>query len=494
MFKKTLIASALALASLASFAADYYVVTPAPGKESTANIVVTLNAATLPNAKVNKAFSYDLNQALQVTGDSAFDSAGVSWTLANGTTTPPGLTLGSNGVVSGTPTTKNTNGQSFDVVATYKTKTGQQAYTIVVNGASLDVVSIAAGQMFTCAVTTAGGAKCWGYNYSGQLGNGTNTNTTTPAAVSGLSSGVVTVSAGMDHVCALTTAGSVKCWGANSNSQLGNGTTTNSNVPVSVSGLTGVASISAGMQHNCAVTTAGGAKCWGRNDAGQLGDGTSANSSVPVTVSGLNSGVATVDAGRLHTCAVTTAGGAKCWGYNPNGQLGNGTTTDSRVPVDVTGLTSGVASLSAGKSDDNVCAVTTAGGAKCWGYNGYGSLGNGTTTNSTLPVAVSGLTSGVASISVGGAHTCAVTTAGGAKCWGANYYGSLGNGTTTSSNVPVNVTGLTSGVETISAGLAGSHTCVSTAGGAKCWGFNNYGTLGSGSTTRSTVPVDVLPQ
>ena len=163
--------------------------------------------------------------------------------------------------------------------------------------------------------------------------------------MAGLTSGVSMVTTGDGHSCALTTSGGVKCWGRNNYGQLGNGSTTNSPTPVDVTGLTsGVASISAGASHTCAVTTAGGLKCWGRNLNGQLGNASIANSSTPVDVAGLASGVATVSAGGTYTCAVTTAGGAKCWGDNHFGQLGNASNSDALAPVDVFGMSTGVGS------------------------------------------------------------------------------------------------------------------------------------------------------
>jgi len=353
--------------------------------------------------------------------------------------------------------------------------------------------TVSAGGEHTCTLTTSGGVKCWGDNSGGQLGNGTTTDSSTPVDVFGLTSGVAAISAGGSHTCALTTGGGVKCWGQNTYGQLGYGTTTNSVVPVNVTGLTsGAAAVSAGSAHTCAITTGGGAKCWGNNIAGQLGNGTTTGplmcSFIPcgttaADVTGLTSGVADISAGGVHTCAVTTGGGVKCWGGNGSGQLGNGTTTSSSTPVDVTGLTSGVAAVWAG-SFYHTCALTTGGGAKCWGLNSSGQLGNGTTTNTGCgciqsPVDVTGLTSGVAAVSPGGYHTCALTTVGGAKCWGNNGNGQLGDGTTTGSSIPVDVFGLTSGVADVSAG--GGRTCASTTGGgAKCWGS------GYGST-----PVDV---
>jgi alpha-tubulin suppressor-like RCC1 family protein len=368
--------------------------------------------------------------------------------------------------------------------------------------AASNVRAVSAGGNHTCALTNAGGVKCWGANGSGQLGNGATTDSSTPIDVTGLTSGVAAVSAGSGHTCALTTGGGVKCWGDNYSGELGNGTTTTSGcfcipTPADVTGLTsGVAAVSAGSGDTCALTTGGGVKCWGTNIYGELGDGTTTQRTTPVGVSGLASGVAAVSAGGVHTCALTTGGGLKCWGWNFYGQLGNGTTTDSHTPVDVSGLTSGVAAVSAGGT--HTCALTTGGGLKCWGDNNSGDLGDGTTTPRSTPVDVSGLTSGVAAVSGGNGYTCALATGGGLKCWGNNFNGQLGNGTTTNSSTPVDVSGLSSGVAAVSLGQA--HTCaLTTGGGVKCWGSNSNGQLGVPNTgpmmcsgfACSTTPVDV---
>jgi len=376
----------------------------------------------------------------------------------------------------------NSGGQLGGRIANYR------PWPADVSNLTSGVIALSAGNP-TCALTAAGGVKCWGYNEYGQLGDGTTTDRLTPVDVPGLASGVTALAAGENHTCALTTAGGVKCWGENYYGQLGDGTTDHQTTPVAVSGLdSGITAITAGDMHTCALTAAGGVKCWGNNGSGQLGDGTATNRWTPVDVGDL-SGVTAITAGWYHTCALTTAGGVKCWGHNGYGQLGDGTATDQWTPVAVSGLDSGVTAIAAGGA--HTCALTTAGGVKCWGYNNYGQLGDGTTTDQWTPVAVSGLASDVTTIAAGGSRTCALTTAGGVKCWGYNNYGQLGDGTTTDQWTPVAVSGLASGVTAIVVG--GSHTCaLTTAGGVKCWGYNEYGQLGDGAAGYRPWPADVV--
>ena len=306
----------------------------------------------------------------------------------------------------------------------------------------------------------------------------------------GLQGGVIALALGAHDSCALMRSGGVKCWGWNRSGQVGDGTTTDRLRPVAVVGLrSGVTAIAAGTEHTCAVLSTGGAKCWGENTWGQLGDGTTRSTITPVDVSGLSSGVTAITAGDSHTCALTSTGGAKCWGGNVFGELGDGTFDLRRLtPVDVSGLTIGLSAISAG--DFDTCALTSSGAAKCWGSNFWGQLGDGTTTDRSTPVDVVGMSSGLTAIS-GSEHTCAVTNAGGARCWGANQFGELGDGTTTQRLTPVDVYGLAAGARAPAAGL--DHTCaVMSAGGVKCWGLNEHGELGDGTTTDHQTPVDVV--
>jgi alpha-tubulin suppressor-like RCC1 family protein len=359
------------------------------------------------------------------------------------------------------------------------------AVTVITSG----FTKIVAGYYYSCGITAAGAAKCWGTNGSGQLGNGTTTNSSTPVQVTGLTSGVTSITVGTSGLSAPSTCavvnGAVKCWGGNGFGQVGNGTTTNALTPVQVSGITsGATMVDTGGMHTCAIVS-GAVKCWGRGLNGQLGNNATTNSLVPVNVTGLT-GVTSLSMGDYHSCAVAS-GSAKCWGYNQFGQLGNSSTTTSTTPVQVTNLNSGVSQITAGANFS--CAIVS-GSIRCWGMNGSGQLGNGLNTSSTVQVQVTGITSGALAVDAGTFHACAVAS-GSAKCWGGNLnYGQLGNGTTTDSNVPVQVTGLTSNVSSISAGYTHS-TCVQS-GDGKAWGSNSGGALGNGNNTGSFTAVNVL--
>jgi alpha-tubulin suppressor-like RCC1 family protein len=350
--------------------------------------------------------------------------------------------------------------------------------------------ALTVGAIHSCALSVRGGVKCWGRNFYGQLGDGTTTERHTPVDVSGLSSGVVAISGGSQHTCALTYAGAVKCWGFNFMGQIGDGSRTGRRTPVDVSGLSsGVVAISAGRNHTCALTDEGAVKCWGDNLSGQLGDGSVTDRKVPVDVSGLSSGAVAISAGGRHTCALTSVGAVKCWGDNDWGQLGDGTIHSRVSPVSVTNLSSGVAAISAGNLHS--CALTIAGAVLCWGYNGDGQVGGKGGLIIRTPVPVLGLSSGVFAISAG-SHTCALTNAGGVKCWGYNSSGQLGDGTRISRRAPVDVSGIPSGAVSIASASGGAFSCAQIINGAvKCWGSNDYGQLGDGSTRTRLTPVTI---
>lgn len=345
---------------------------------------------------------------------------------------------------------------------------------------------VSAGGGHTCALTATGGVQCWGNNLAGQLGDGTTRTRGAPVDVVGLSQGVVMVSAGNGYTCAVTAAGGVKCWGYNGRGQLGDGTTITRLTPVDVVGLDAdIVAVSAGSNHTCALTRVGRVKCWGANGSGQLGDGTTTTRLTPVDVVGLDSGVQMVSAGFRHTCAVTAAGGARCWGYN-QGALGDGTWTNRLTPVDVLGLTGGVHTVSTGW--DDTCAVLDSGGVKCWGWNKYYPIGREFPRHT--PVEVVELGHEVVAVSNGTDLTCALTVSGGVRCWGWNYHGSVGDGTWQNRDRPVEVVGLAADVQALDAGW--HYACALSADGSlKCWGKNKDGQLGDGTTSDRPAPVEV---
>lgn len=353
-----------------------------------------------------------------------------------------------------------------------------------------DAATVSAGRTHTCAVFGSGGTMCWGQNNSGQLGDATTTDSPTPVHVSELSAGVADVAGGAWHTCALLETGAVKCWGSNANGQLGDSSGVNSSVPVDVWGMSsGAAAVSSGGYHACALMSAGNIMCWAHNGHGQLGNGSTMGSTVPVGVIGLESAVADVSAGYFHTCCVLATGEARCWGLNDGGQLGNGTTDNSSTPVTVSGLSSSVAAIASGYF--HTCALLDSGPMRCWGSNSDGQLGNGTTTDSSVPVEVAGtLSEDVAGLTAGGYHTCVLLHTGEVKCWGRNRSGQLGNGSTTDSTTPVYVSGLPSAATAVSAHF--NHTCaVLDTGEIVCWGYNEYGQVGDGSTDDKDAPVRV---
>ncbi|MDF1759966.1 MAG: hypothetical protein P1U40_05475 [Coxiellaceae bacterium] len=336
-------------------------------------------------------------------------------------------------------------------------------------------------------------AQCWGKNNQGQLGDGTQSNSNIPVKVAAaLGNGVVKISSGRHHSCALLKTGAVKCWGQNQYGQLGDGTTVTRLLPTQVSNLSsGVIDIAAGRESVCALLNTGGIKCWGQNLFWQLGDGTRTNRLVPTDVSGLTSGVTSIASGYIHACALLKTGQIKCWGEGLSGQLGDNSIEARRTPVfvaNIGGEHPEATAIAAGSQ--STCAIVNKGGflangdLECWGSNAYGQLGDGTTTNRLVPTQVQDLATGVSTISMGTQHSCAIVN-GGMKCWGDNRKGQLGIGPQrTTFSTPQDVTGLSHGIKIISA--TNFHSCaVNAFGRMQCWGQNNYGQLGIGVTTPS---------
>jgi alpha-tubulin suppressor-like RCC1 family protein len=246
---------------------------------------------------------------------------------------------------------------------------------------------------------------------------------------------------GLYYFCSLLSTKSIDCWGQNSDGQLGNGTTVGSDVPVSVTGITDAKSVMSGSESdtNCAVLSTTAVDCWGYNAYGQLGDGTTTNSDVPVSTGVTHAKRLAVDLATEGTavgfCALLTTGHVECWGYNAYGELGNGTTTESNVPVKVKKIKT-ASSIVGG--DDGYCALLSSHSIDCWGRGDNGELGNGTMTSSDVPVAVETITNGSKVVS-GYLNYCAVLTTKKLDCWGYNGAGQLGDGTMTGSDTPVAV-------------------------------------------------------
>jgi alpha-tubulin suppressor-like RCC1 family protein len=349
-------------------------------------------------------------------------------------------------------------------------------------GGGVTFTQLSAGEKHTCALNTSGAAYCWGRNTDAQLGDGTTSSKHSPTPVGG---GLVFVSivSGGSFTCGLTAVGVTYCWGKNDSGQLGDGSYSGRPSPAPLATAVAFTSISAGYGHACGLTSSGDAYCWGYNGLGSLGDGTQTNQPRPVKVLG---GVrfSTIRAAYAHTCGITTDHGQYCWGANTGGQIGDGTTLSKRLtPVSVAAGIAYYEALSAG--DSHTCGIT-AGYMLCWGSNSSGQLGDGSMTDRRSPVQVSGSKWG--SVASGGAHTCGLEKMTELMyCWGNNAFGQVGDGTTVQRLTPVIVFGKINFVY-LSAGA--THTCGARNGtGVYCWGQNGSGRLGNGTSNDSHTPV-----
>lgn len=381
---------------------------------------------------------------------------------------------------------------------------------------SSKAVKVAVGADFSCALTTTGIVACWGYSERGEIGSVITGEAQqfhhlvrAPTQVEGLGAGVTDFDANSHHGCAVEADRTVSCWGYNGSGELGDGTTTNRQTAVKVAGLADAKAVHAGCDFTCALTTGGAVKCWGDNTVYQLGAMThltrNPNSGIdfpdpsptPIEATGLSSGVVALETGCAHACAILQDGSVRCWGNNANGEAGQPNTGSGNwgppveQPTAVAGL-SGVTALSSafihdGSTGDtsSSCALT-AGAMKCWGSVQNGLLGNGidgvgTFVSQPTPSVVTRLGSGVTAI--GG--TCGVA-GGEVRCWLSN----LGDGTDHNSTKPDSkVTGISDAVQVSARG--GRHACAVTKSGAiKCWGDNTFGTLGDGHDSQIASPIE----
>ncbi len=365
-------------------------------------------------------------------------------------------------------------------------------------------VYVSAGLLHTCALTDGGEAYCWGWGAYGQLGNGGTSNADVPAAVLGGHT-FESISAGGGHTCGIAVSGDTYCWGFNLNGQLGDGTNENSSVPVQVSGDVAFLTVNADGNVTCGLDGGGAAYCWGYNEYGQIGDGTNQDRNSPAAVSG-DFSFASISTAGFHVCGLTAAGETLCWGSNQDGQLGN-PDSDGSAPQTVAGALA-FQVISAGIS--HTCGVTTGDAAYCWGKNDLGQLGDSTGSRRTEPTVVSGGATNYVDISAGGAFSCGLRASGEIWCWGFNENGQLGAGapqicssetqTGVIRSFPCSLYPIQGGGGLLFTQISSNtqHTCgLGTDDKLYCWGLGERGQLGngqSGSAYVSVTPVLVARQ
>lgn len=350
------------------------------------------------------------------------------------------------------------------------------------------VVQLTAGGWYTCALASDGRVFCWGENAKGQLGDGTLVSRHTPAVVAGLG-GVVSIASEWNHTCALLKMGTVRCWGDNSSGQLGGGRGETEPSPLPVRGMRGVKQVATGHTHTCVLLESGSVECWG---GGLVGSGpVLAPSDVPATGGApapLLSDVVALASGSHHMCAIDTRGAAHCWGREYPHQLDDYSSLEWR-PITV--ALERVAQVAPGSS--STCAVLVSGEARCWGSTYGGILGEGTHGGSDgsdvltrpAPTPVTGLSDAV-EIDMSAVHACARLSSGALRCWGNNWHGQLGDGTSDTHVTPHPVVGVDSAIDLAVGAL---HTCaLLQSGEVRCWG--NPSALG-GQTWRVPTTVNV---
>jgi alpha-tubulin suppressor-like RCC1 family protein len=342
---------------------------------------------------------------------------------------------------------------------------------------------VAAGRSHSCVVLD-GQVHCWGQNSKGELGSASPATSLVPMLVPGLTD-IVAVAAGTQFSCALHVAGTISCWGANTKGALGDAGGDRPE-PRRVDGIVDASAISAGPDFVCVLLQGGGVRCWGHNQSGQLGAESDNISVSPVAVTTISTAV-DVDCGDTHACAVLASGEVMCWGEGEAGGLGNGETNDSTVPVGVVRLTD-VTSVSVGQHFACAARAAAAGG-ECWGEGSQGQLGNAATDDSPAPVRVA-FDMGPAEVTAGLDFACSLLPSGDVHCWGRQTHGQLGVEVDGNLLAPPMLP-VMSDVLAVAAGE--SHACALRNDGAVfCWGRNNHGQIGDGTMMGASRPVRVL--
>lgn len=356
-------------------------------------------------------------------------------------------------------------------------------------GTATNWMQVDLGVNFSCGTRADGSMHCWGFNGQGRLGDGTTANRHSPVQIGGTMDWTH-VSAGYDHACAVRDDGTLYCWGYNMQGQLGDGTTTDRLAPVQIGGATDWQEVAAQHEHTCGLQEDGTLHCWGRNQYGQLGDGTISNKLAPTLVAVAVEWAGVAGSGGYHTCASDVQGRLYCWGWNNYGEIGDGSAQGSSVPVLVEWRPVGPgdwASVSAGFS--HACGIRSSGRLFCWGQNDRGQVGDGSTSDRLSPTSLAMLPDGWVTVSLGARHSCGIREAGDLYCWGGNYSGQVGDGTTTDRPAP---TVIAVGAAWRSVAAGGSMSCgVRVDGRLFCWGHNLHGQLGNGTTIESSTPVQV---
>ena len=362
-------------------------------------------------------------------------------------------------------------------------------------GARIQEKTIKIGSVNSCIVMENNELKCWGNNSTGQLGNGSNANLSTPTTID-VNLSVENMVLGIEHTCTITRDGTPMCWGDNSGGKLGDGSMNSSLSPVRVTLPSGRKAIklALGSYHSCALLDNGSITCWGRNTYGQLGDGTTNQSSTPTAVNlGDEKFAKTLTAGAEHTCAILDDDSLVCWGRNDEGQLGDKTLINRHSPTSID-LPEGRSAKEIHTRNHHSCAILDDDSMACWGRNDDGQLGNGNTTDTPVPTPIDFGSAKVKKVAVGGDFSCAQVGNYSLLCWGKNTFGQLGNGTTTDSSSPGNVSFIP-GKKILSLQAGQFHVCaLAEDDDLLCWGWNPWGQLGLGDTSigsTSTVPIVV---